>query len=298
LEVIVETLEALKEVKEKQLAGYPEIQYSSLYKKALDHFYFEFELDEGNHLFSPFYTVMIGDDHGELMDFVSRSETFLDDLKKYILNSLYIYSALIEENGYYLLKPDSVLIVRMAHKREARFEIKFYTHYEEELMASYKDKIYIGRDFVNLKKFERKYLGLKKYFLSLIEQNDKIQERAKQKLRYFEDYKKPFLDEINYLIEEIVSDAMERVKLFPQAKLSDIPKVKLGEALNNIFYLSNLMLELRNQTQEFEQKLRVGGENDYVKYLTKFLKDLIDGIRYLRKLSCLMHLKISNYSIY
>lgn len=292
------TLEALKEVKDKKLAEFPEIHYSSLYKKAMDHFYFEFELDEGNFLFSPFYTVMIGENHAELMEFVSNNESFLDDLKKYTLNSLYIYSALIEENAYYLLKPDSIFIVRLIHKREARFEIKFYTHYEDELLNNYKDKIYIGRDFINLRKFERKYLGMKKNFLSLIEQNDKIQERAKQKLRYFEDYKKPFLDEISYLIEEIVSDAMERVKMFQQAKLSDIPKVKLSEALDNILYLSSLMLELRNQTQEFEQKLRVAGEQDFVKYLTKFLKDLIDGIRYLRKLSCQMHLKISNYSIF
>lgn len=292
------TLEALKEVKDKKLAVYPEILYSSLYKKALDHFYFEFELDEGNYLFSPFYTVMIGENHSDLQDFVSNNESFLDDLKKYILNSLFVYSALVEENSYYLLKPDSILIVRLIHKREARFEIKFYTHYEDELLTNYKDKIYIGRDFINLRKFERKYLGLKKYFLSLIEQNDKIQERAKLKLRYFDEYKEPFLDEISYLIEEIVSDAMERVKMFQQAKLSDIPKAKLGEALDNIFYLASLMLELRNQTQEFEQKLRVAGEQDFVKYLTKFLKDLIDGIRYLRKLTCQMHLKLSNYSIY
>jgi hypothetical protein len=164
-------------------------------------------------------------------------------------------------------------------------------------LDNYKDKIYIGRDFINLKKFERKYLGLKKYFLSLIEQNDKIQERAVQKLRYFEDYKKDYLDEINYLIQEAVSDSMERIKLFKETKLADIPKVKTMDALDNILYLSNLMTELRDFTQEFETKLRQREETDFVKYLTKFSKDLIDGIRYLRKLTCMMHLKISNYTI-
>jgi hypothetical protein len=239
----------------------------------------------------------MGEKNRALEDFVANNETFLDSLKDFILNSLYVYSALIEENSYYLLNPHGVLIARLLHKRELRFEVKFYSHYEEELVENYKDKIYIGRDFINLKKFERKYLGLKKYFLSLIEQNDKIQERAVQKLRYFEDYKKNYLDEINYLIQEAVSDSMERIKLFKETKLADIPKIKTMEALDNILYLSNLMTELRDFTQEFENKLRQRDENDFVKYLTKFSKDLIDGIRYLRKLTCMMHLKISCYSI-
>jgi hypothetical protein len=294
----VGTLEALKEFKEKALKNYPKIVYSGLYKKAMEDFHFEFELDEGNYLFSPFYTQLIGEKHRELEDFIANNEVFLDSLKEFILDSLYVYSALIEENSYTLLNPHSMLIARLIHKREFRFEVKFYAHYEDELLDNYKDKIYIGRDFINLKKFERKYLGLKKYFLSLIEQNDKIQERAVQKLRYFEDYKKNYLDEINYLIQEAVSDSMERIKMFKETKLADIPKVKTMDALDNILYLSNLMAELRDFTQEFETKLRQRDENDFVKYLTKFSKDLIDGIRYLRKLTCMMHLKISNYSIF
>jgi hypothetical protein len=294
----VGTLEELKEIKDKPLTNYPKIVYSNLFKKTLENFHFEFELDEGNYLFSPFYTQLIGEKHQELEDFVAGNEVFLDSLKEFILDSLYVYSALVEENSYYLLNPHSVLVARLIHKRELRFEVKFYAHYEEELLSNYKDKIYIGRDFINLKKFERKYLGLKKYFLSLIEQNDKIQARAVQKLRYFDDYKKNFLDEINDLIQEAVSDSMERIKLFKETKLADIPKAKTMDVLDNIFYLLHLMTELREFTQEFEATLRQREENDFVKYLTKFSKDLIDGIRYMRKLICLMHLKISNYSIY
>jgi hypothetical protein len=293
----VEALEVLKEFKNKPLENYPKIVYSSLYKKVAEGFHFEFVLDEGNYLFSPYYTLLIGENHQALEDFVANNELFLDSLREFVLNSLFVYSALIEENSYYLQNPQSILLARLMHKRDYRFEVKFYTHYEDELMTNYKDKIYIGRDFINLKKFERKYLGLKKYFLSLIEQNDKIQDRAKHKLRYFEDYKKDFLDEINYLVQETVSDAMDRIQLIKETKLADISKAKTLDTLDNIFHLSNLMIELRDFTQEFEIKLRLREENDFVKYLTKFSKDLIDGIRYLRKLSFLMHMKISNYTI-
>ncbi|MCU0285592.1 MAG: hypothetical protein MUF15_04250 [Acidobacteria bacterium] len=301
LEVELQTLEIFKEFSNKKLDNYPEIIYSSLFRKVSDTFHFEFQGDreEDKYLFSPFYTQLRGESIPEFLEFIGQNEPFLDSLRGFIIASLFVYSALIDENSYYLDNPQSIFIARLLYKKEARFEIKFYTHYKDELMESYDDKIYIGRDFINLEKFDRKYLGLKKFFRSLVEQNEKIQERAKHKLRYFEDYEKPFLNEIDYQVKETVDDAMERIKLFPEVKLANISKAKLiDDVLDNVLYLLNLMIELRDLTEEFENKLRLREENDFVKYLTKFSKDVIDGIRYLRKLSCQMHLKISNYSIY
>ncbi|MCP4148274.1 MAG: hypothetical protein GY757_11040 [bacterium] len=293
----MDTLRIFKEYNNKKLTEYPAIKYSSLYKKVLDTFHLEFQDGEDKYLFSPFYTLLRGTPSDDLMDFVTNNEVFLDSLKEFVLNSLFIYSALIEENSYYLSNPQSVFIARMIYKKDVRFEVKFYTHYDDELLPAYKDKIYIGRDFLNLKKFNRKYLGLKKFFRSLVEQNEKIQDRAQHKLRYITDYQAPFLNEIEYLANETVNDAMERIKMFPETQLFDISNVKLNETLDNILYLLNLMIELRDLTQEFENKLRLREETDFVKYLTKFLKDLIDGIRYLRKLSCQMHLRISEYRV-
>lgn len=299
MEVELQTLEIFKKFSNKKLDN-PEIVYSSLFRKVWDTFHFEIQgdQDDDKYLFSPFYTQLRGKTFPELSEFVSQNEAFLDSLRGFIITSLFVYSALIDENSYYLSNPQSIFIARLLHKKDARFEIKFYTHYQDELMASYDDKIYIGRDFINLEKFDRKHLGLKKFFRSLVEQNEKIQERARHKLRYFEDYEKPFLNEIEYQVKETVDDAMERINLFPEVKLANISKVKLVEVLDNVLYLLNLMIELRDITEEFENKLRLREENDFVKYLTKFSKDVIDGIRYLRKLSCQMHLKISNYSIY
>lgn len=297
MEVVLETLKIFKEYNNSKLKDFPQITYSNLYKKVLDTFHFEIQLGEEKLLFSPFYTLLKGEPIQEMMDFVNQNEAFMDSLKDYILTSLFVYSALIEENSYYLTDPQSIFIARVIHKKDIRFEVKFYTHHEDELKNSYNDKIYIGRDFLNLKKFDRKYLGLKKYFRSLLEQNERLQEHAKHKLRYFEDYEDPFLKEIEYLTDETFADAMERIQIFPETRLSDLPKGKLLEVLDNILYLLNLMVELRDFVQEFENKLRLREEIDFVKYLTKFSKDLIDGIRYLRKLSCQLHIKVSNYSI-
>lgn len=293
----MKTLETFKAFEGKRLEKFPKIIYSNLYRKIFDNFYFEFEIEKENHLFSPMYTKLRGLESKKLTDFVKNNETFLSSLKEFILNSLYVYSALIEENSYYLTNPQSIFISRLVHSRDARFEVKFYSHYKEELEAFYEDKFYIGRDFINLYKFERKYLGLKKYFLSLEEQNIKIQERAKHKLRYYDDYNNPYLKEVNYLTGEAVRESMERIQLFRETSISLIPKTNLQTVLENILYLLNLMIEIRDFTQEFENKLRTREENDFVKYLTKFSKDLIDGIRYLRKLICHLHLKISGYDI-
>jgi hypothetical protein len=297
MEVALDTLEIFKKYDGKTLAGYPEIVYSNLYRKTLDNCYLEFLSEDEKYLYSPTYSLIRGFSSPALTDFISHNEILFNSVKKYIINSLFVYSAIIEENSYYMTKPQSIIIMRLIPKGETKFEIKFYTHYQEELANNYDDKIYIGRDLVNLEQFERKYLGLENNFKSLVEQDEKFQERAKQKLRYHEDFKKPFLDEISYLINETVTDGLERINLFPQTKIADIPKIKLNETLDNILYMQNLMIELRDFTYEFEENLRLREEHKFVKYLTKFSKDIQDDMRYLRKLSFQLHLKISNFPL-
>lgn len=293
----METLNTFKNYDGKKLTNFPAIVYSNLYRRALDNVYFEFKIEEEGYLFSPFYTLLRGEPLPEFTDFIENNELLFDSLKEYIINSLFVYSAIIEENSYYLTKPQSVIIIRLIHKETTHFEIKFYTHYQDELQDNYDDKIYIGRDFINLDQFERKYLGLENSFNSLVEQNVKFQELAVHKLRYFEDFKKDYLDEISYSANETVSDTLERIRLFPQSKVADIPKVKLNETLDNILYIQNLMIELRDLIYEFEDQLRLREEHKFVKYLTKFTKDIKGDIRYLRKLSFQLHLKISNFPI-
>jgi hypothetical protein len=297
LEAFVETLNTFKKYDGKKLTNYPAIVYSNLYRKALENMYIEFKIEEDGYLFSPYYILLRGDPVPELTDFIEKNEMLFDSLKEYIINSLFVYSAIIEENSYYLTKPQSVIIVRLIHKETGHFEIKFYTHYLDEIQDNYNDKIYIGRDFINLDQFERTYLGLENNFNSLVEQDVKFQELAVHKLRYFKDFKKNYLDEISYSANETVTDALERIRLFPYAKVADIPKVKLNETLDNILYIQNLMIEFRDLMYEFEDQLRLREEHKFVKYLTKFSKDIKDNIRYLRKLSFQLHLKISNFPI-
>lgn len=293
----LETLEILKNLENKELDNFPAITHSNLYKKVIKNFCYEFIQKEENYLISPFYTILTSNKNQQVLDLLEQNTQMLDTLKLFIINSLFVYSAIIEENSYYLSDPQSLFICRIIHLEDSKFELRFYTHHKDEVIHFYADKIYIGRDWIDLSHFERKYLGLKANFQSLIEQNDKMQERAKQKLKYYSEFKKPYLDEIKYLCQETVTEALKRMKSFPESKLNTVPKIKFNELLDHILYILNLMLELRDFTAEFAQNLRTREETNYAKYLTKFLKDINDDIRYLRKLTILIHVKISNFIV-
>jgi hypothetical protein len=293
----VEILNVLKKFNGRRLDNFPVIHHNNLFKRIRENFHLELFLKGNNMLFSPFYTILRGESFSELDNFLAQNEEFLDSLKDFIVNSLFVYSAIIEENANYLSSEQDIIIGRLMYRDHSKFEVKFYSHYQEELQSAYNDKIYLGRIFIDLKKFEKDYLGLNEYFHSILEQNTKIQERALHKLRYYDEYKKPYLDEIDYLAKEVNSEALERIKLFPKSDLKNAPTVALVECIDNLLHIQNLMVELKDFTLEFENKLRLGEETNYVKYLFKFSKDLINDIKYLSKLYYLISNKISKYSI-
>ena len=293
----METLNILNKFAGKRLDNFPAIQHNNLFKRIRDNFHFELFFKGNNMLFSPFYIPLRGEPFPELEGFLAQNEEFLDSLKDFIVNTLFVYSAVIEENANYLFNEQDILIGRLMYRDHLKFEVKFYSHYQDELQNAYNDKIYIGRIFIDLKKFEKDHLGLHEYFHSILDQNAKIQERALHKLRYYDEYKKPYLDEIDYLAKEVNCEAMERIKLIPKNDFKSAPTVALIETIDNLLHIQNLMVELKDFTVEFENKLRLGEETNYVKYLFKFSKDLINDIKYLSKLYYLISQKISKYSI-
>jgi hypothetical protein len=293
----VETLNVLNQFAGKRLDNFPAIQHNNLFKRIRDNFHFELFFKGNNMLFSPFYIPLRGESFPELDGFLAQNEEFLDSLKDFIVNTLFVYSAVIEENANYLINEQDILIGRLMYRENFKFEVKFYSHYQDELQNAYNDKIYIGRIFIDLNKFAKDHLGLHEYFHSILDQNAKIQERALHKLRYYDEYKKPYLNEIEYLAKEVHSEAMERIKLIPRNDFKNAPTIALIETIDNLLHIQNLMVELKDFTLEFENKLRLGEETNFVKYLFKFSKDLINDIKYLSKLYYLISQKIAKYSI-
>ena len=96
-------------------------------------------------------------------------QALLDYLKEAIVQNLAVYSVLIDISSYFI-EQNSFLVLARLRERDSegrRYEIKFYTHSPKELLTHYEDKIYIGRDFIDLYTFNRKYFGVKEDIISL-----------------------------------------------------------------------------------------------------------------------------------
>lgn len=291
----MELLDALQSIKNTGLDSVPGIKHTNLFRRVRDNFYFEFVMAGEKVLYSPCHILLRGEEPIALNDFITSSEGFLEQLKVFLIDNLFVFTAIVEANSYYLSSNQDIFIARLLHYEGSRILVKFYSHNANEIAEAYDDKIYIGRDLIDLCKFSKKHFGLDSAFQSLADQNQKLQERAKIKLRYYDDYKKQYLDEISYLSLEIKGEMEKRLKSIPEGpeKLSGI---KLQDISDHLLYLQNIVIELRDFTAEFEYLLRKREEKSFVRQLTKFTVDIKNTIKYLNKLNYFITAKITKFS--
>jgi hypothetical protein len=242
------------------------------------------ELGSGPVLFllSPSYSVLNTRPNDTVSDFLSRNEPLLDYVKESIIQNLAAYSALLDVNSYFIEQNNHLVLARLRERDSGgrRFEIKFYTHSPMELLTHYEDKIYIGRDFVDLFNFNRKYFGLKDLISSLKEQTgaliDKAQERLKSALEY-----KSFFQEIQESVNELESESARALESLPPH--IDFQKLNGKELVDiNAQYraINHFLIELHDEVGEFENLLRYSLEKDFVRYVTKYKKDVTNLISY------------------
>jgi hypothetical protein len=215
----------------------------------------------------------------------------LDDLYQSVLKNLHL--ELGRGPALYLLSPSySVLnptpdegitefITR--HERDSdgrRFEIKFYTHEPKELLSRYEDKIYIGRDFPDLFSPVRKYFGLKDTIVSLKAQFERLSERAGAKLRKAQDFGSYF-QEIGDSVNELHNEGLLILQSLPPhldfAKLSGHDLIEINAQYRTI---NHFVIELHDTIAEFESLLRYKERSDFVRYVTKYKKDVTNLISF------------------
>ena len=160
----MEILNVLKKFNGRRLDNFPEIYHSNLFKRIRENFHLELFLKGNNMMLSPFYTLLRGEPFAELENFLAQNEEFLDSLKDFIVNSLFVYSAVIEENANYLSNEQDIIIGRLMYRDHYKFEVKFYSHYQEELQSAYNDKIYLGRIFIDCKEIRKRLSGPERLF--------------------------------------------------------------------------------------------------------------------------------------
>ncbi len=291
-------VEELSKLDIKTLPPLKTILLDNLYQNALSHFYLELGTGPILYLLSPSYSVINPTPNETINDFIQKQEYILNYLKEYIIQNLTVYSVLLDVNSYFIEQNNFLVLARLRERDSdgRRYEIKFYTHSPRELMTHYQDKIYIGRDFIDLFQFKRKYLGVKELIISCKEQYDTLLDKAEAKLKKPLVYKS-FFQEIKEYVNELSTESLQILQSLPPyldfGKLSGEDLIDINAQYRTI---NHFMIELQDEVTEFENLLRFKKEMDFVRYVTKYKKDLANDISYFNiKINGFLQGKIYNW---
>jgi hypothetical protein len=284
-------VEELSKVDVKSLPPLRPILLNDLQQKVLKNLYIELGTGPVLYLLSPSYSVITPTPNETINDFLSRSENLLDYVKEYILQNLAVYSVLLDVNSYFAEQNNYLVLARLRERDSGgrRYEIKFYTHSPRELMTNYKDKIYIGRDFIDLFHFRRKYLGVKELVNSVKDQYEVLLDKAEEKLKEPLEYKS-FFQEMKESVNELRNESLVILQSLPP--YLDFDKLKNKDLIEiNAQYrtINHFLIELSDEVAEFENLLWNNKENNFVRYVTKYKKDLANAISFfnIKIIGCL-----------
>jgi hypothetical protein len=275
-------VEELLKLELKDLPPLKPVELDDLYQKVQKNLYLEVGTGAVLFLLSPSYSALNQAPNDTVNELITKKEPLLDYLKEAIIQNLAAYSALLDVNSYFIEQNNFLVLARLREKdsQGRRYEIKFYTHSPVELMTHYEDKIYIGRDFLDLFNFKRKYCGVREFLASLRDQSEKLVDKAEEKLKKPLDYKS-FFQEIKESVSELNTEAQAILESLPPyldfGKLSEKDLIDINAQYRAI---NHFLIELHDEVGEFENLLRFKMEIDFVRYVTKYKKDVTNLISY------------------
>ncbi|MBE3129184.1 MAG: hypothetical protein IMZ54_00515 [Acidobacteria bacterium] len=275
----------VEELSKLDLAGLPHLKpllLDDLYQSVSKNLHLELGRGPVLYLLSPSFSVLNPTADEGITDFITRKEAVLDYLKEAIVQNLAVYSVLIDISSYFIEQNNGLVLARLRERDSEgrRFEIKFYTHSPKELLTCYEDKIYIGRDFLDLFSPNRKYFGVKDSVVSLKTQFERLCERAGTKLKKAQEFGSYF-QEIGDSVSELHNEGLLILQSLPPhldfAKLSGKDLIDINAQYRTI---NHYVVELHDTIAEFESLLRFKERSDFVRYVTKYKKDVTNLISY------------------
>lgn len=275
-------IEELSKLDQEKLPPLRSFLFDDLHQNVLKSLYLELGTGPVLYLLSPSYSVVNPTPNETVNDFITKKENILSYLKEYIVQNLAVYSVLLDVNSYFIEQNNYLVLARLRERDSGgrRYEIKFYTHSPRELLTQYNDKIYIGRDFIDFFHFRRKYLGVKEFIISLKDQYELLLDKAEEKLKAPLEYKS-FFQEIKEYVNELRTESFLLLQSLPP--YIDFKKLESKDLIDiNAQYrtINHYLIELNDEVAEFENLLHFKKENDFVRYVTKYKKDLSNLISY------------------
>jgi hypothetical protein len=274
-------VEELTKIEVNKLPALEFMFLDDLHHRVLQNLYLELGSGPVLYLISPSFTVLNPTPNEIISDFLVKKEELLEYIKELIVYNLAIFSVLLDVNSYFIEQNRFLVLARLKEKNSGgrHYEIKFYTHSPREILTNYKDKIYIGRDFIDLFNFKRKYFGVKDLLKSLKEQNELLLDKAEERLKDPGKYKS-FFQEINEYLNEIESESFLILQsLPPYIDFDHLKGQDLVDINSQYRGINHYLIELRDEVSEFERVL-FDKEQEFVRYVTKYKKDLANLISY------------------
>jgi hypothetical protein len=275
-------VEELSKLDPARLPPLKPVLLDDLYQSVLKNLHLELGRGPVLYLLSPSYSVLNPTPDEAITEFITKNEILLDHLKETIVQNLAVYSVLVDISSYFIEQNGGLVLARLRERdsQGRRFEIKFYTHEPKELLSRYEDKIYIGRDFLDLFSPLRKYFGVKDAIVSLKAQFERLTERAGAKLRKAQDFGSYF-QEIGDSVTELHNEGLLILQSLPPhldfAKLSGHDLIDINAQYRTI---NHFVIELHDTVAEFETLLRYKERSDFVRYVTKYKKDVTNLISF------------------
>ncbi|MEW6457184.1 MAG: hypothetical protein AB1410_10795 [Acidobacteriota bacterium] len=285
----------LQKLKVDNLIPVEKFPLDDLQREVLKNIYLEIGYGDTLFLFSPRYTILSPSSNEKISEFVSTKETLLSWLKLYLLKNLIHYTVILENNSYFIEQNDYLMIARLRERNSngKKYEVKYYTHSPKEIISHYEDKIYIGRDFIDLFHFKRKYYGIDEFVHSIKDQYEILVKRGNEKLKNQKEYKSTYMREIKELVGELYSHTKKTLPTIPPyINLHELSSNDLIEIITQYRSIKHFLIELEEEISDFENQLRWAEEINFARYVTKYKRDVTNLISYLNfKIIC----KLSSY---
>lgn len=219
-----------------------------------------------------------------LESLLAEKQEQLQQLKRYLLLNLSLYSGLLEANSYDIALNNHLLIARFVDFRAhpGVYEVKLYTLSQQDLIAHYGDKIYLGRDFVSLRRLQRDHFGIVWIRDSLRQQLTRLTTRVADlagpaDIGWLQEQ---LLPELEQSLEEFGSQVDAIAAECPARVSPDDDRETLLEVNGRFREVKHTLSEAEVTLREAETKL-IAASSDVARYVTKLRKDLTNYLDYV-----------------
>jgi hypothetical protein len=280
-------MQSLNTIVSEESLRVPDFHLDHFQGRVLEELHLEFFFEQCRFLITPACRYITTgkatqEEIAQLEGILSQRQELIEELKRYLMYGLTLYSALLETNSYHIAINDDLLIARFVGLKDA-FQVKLYTLRREDLPARYGDKIYLGRDVLRLDRLDRDHFGLRDMKTALREQTVKLRRRLDQHApeRLRKKLEKDYLGDLQELVEDFTREAGRMLEEFPPAFPGDELDWPILLKMNQRFReLKHRLMEADALLQDME-KVLFDKAPHAARYVTKLRKDVTNNVNYI-----------------